>query len=148
MPHSIQQRGTGFPFAIYVLAESLIVGFARFSSRKAGSCLPRPHPYKTGQQLPTPSGSSATGFNSDIASSVKSPLLILSDHMLPLFPACLYESFLSLEEVILEYQPAVLNLSSLFRLCAMGFSIRFLKRPKSSPKIQPCRPVFCTTTSF
>lgn len=106
IPCSIQQRGTVIPFAIYVLVESFLVGFARFSSRKASSWLPKPYPYKIGQQLSTPPGSPAPGFNSDIpfyASSVKSSLVILSAHMLSLFPTCLNDSSLSLEEVILEY---------------------------------------------
>lgn len=114
IPCPIQQRGIVFPFAICVLVEAFLVGFARF--RKASSWLPKPYPYKTGLQLPTSLGSPAPVCNSDkpfYASSVKSPLLIQAAHMLSLFPTVLYDSFLSLEEVILKYQPSLLDLSSL-----------------------------------
>lgn len=122
---------------MYVLVESFLVGFDKFSSRKASSWLPKPYPYKTEQQPSTPSGSPAPGFSTDVpfcASSGKSPLLILSDHMLSLFPTCLYDS-LSLEEVIFEYQPDLLNLSSLSD-CVLWI-LRSLKRPK--PSLQKAR---------
>lgn len=133
------------------IVESFLVGFARFSSRKASSWLPKPCPYKIGQQLSTCSGSPAPVFNSDIpfyASSVNSPLLIHAAHMLSLFPTCLDDSFLGLEEVILEYQPALLKPSSLSDSIPWDSQSGPWRDQSLLSKKQDCRPALCTTPSF